>query len=75
MPSSGQVHLSLGNTKSPLANPNNNSSTAQVAAIILNAANAISTPHISKGIAFVDDDDNSISDVSYIYLSHILINT
>ncbi|OXA56784.1 Tyrosine-protein phosphatase 1 [Folsomia candida] len=38
------------------------SSTAQVAAIVLNAAAAISTPHISKGIAFMDDDENSISD-------------
>lgn len=35
----------------------------QAAAIILSAAAAISTPHISKGIAFVDDDENSLSDV------------
>lgn len=45
------------------------SSTAQVAAIVLNAAAAISTPHISKGIAFMDDDENSISDVSTIHIS------
>jgi hypothetical protein len=56
MPSSQQVHLSVGKVVSP--------STAQVAAIILNAASAISTPHVSKGIAFVDDDENSVSDVS-----------
>lgn len=39
-------------------------SAGQAAAIILSAAAAISTPHISKGIAFVDDDENSLSDVS-----------
>jgi len=50
-----QVQLSIGKAGTP--------STTQIAAIILNAATAISTPHIAKGIAFVDDDENSISDV------------
>jgi hypothetical protein len=51
-----QVQLSNGGSKI--------TSTAQAAAIvILNAATAISTPHIAKGIAFMDDDENSVSDV------------